>query len=569
MSKVWASFVILDDEEEDATSVESYIGRLFQEAGIDIETRKLTKTEELAAAIALHPDFVICDISLGVGPASNAAGLELIQNYKTKFPHVTFVAITMQYESLSNLSMLVVQPDLILSKNKIAVVDPEFERYLLGFFISNRRQQRELIVSAASEVERIVKTSFGWQKFDRELLVCLVRQAFNTSISLDPSQFVSQTRTHDLYFGDIVDSVKIDTIDQGGSGSAVFKAVPSFRGQPYRVSVILKFCRVGDYLSELANFSRYVKWMLPYTWRVDVLGTGLTATLGLIAYPLAFAGASGARTLSYFCKMANADPVRSFIGAAFSQTDRTWYEAVEIQESNLRSDLIARYFRGNPNAYNAHLTQVKVLLESSDTFFSLYKGRRAEVPGAFVARMRRLLLRNMPYLLKYQTCICHGDLHSSNIMVSDYDASSEAREKRFAFIDFQDTGRAHVATDFVVFENSLRKDSAFDVGVTAEEYYAHEKEALAGMLARGELERPTVDDAGSEYASLVFEIRQAFIRNFPDADRQQYVFHMFIFAFFMMNENSEKSARWPFLIAFFCAAADALEADNTGSKNDV
>ena len=35
---------------------------------------------------------------------------------------------------------------------------------------------------------------------------------------------------------------------------------------------------------ELENYHRFVKWGLPYTWRVDLLGHGMSKGYGAIAY---------------------------------------------------------------------------------------------------------------------------------------------------------------------------------------------------------------------------------------------------------------------------------------------
>ena len=49
---------------------------------------------------------------------------------------------------------------------------------------------------------------------------------------------------------------------------------------------------------------------------------------------------------------------------------------------------------------------------------------------------------------EFTSYICHGDLNSNNILISD--------NNDIVFIDFQNTGCGHVFEDFVVFESCLR-----------------------------------------------------------------------------------------------------------------
>jgi response regulator RpfG family c-di-GMP phosphodiesterase len=241
MTNRWAHFLILDDDPEDAEAIALHVRAILKTVDLEIETKILTNSTGLQKELELHPDFFICDVRLS--DTGGAAGLALVQNFKPRFPHVNFIAITMEFDKLKGLSDVSIQPDLILSKLKLlSVKSDEFDNYLLGYFIINRRQNRGLEISTPSEVEAVCKKALGWQQFDTELFKCLIRQVFKSfDLQLNASQFSS--KNNDViprqFCGEIVDFVKLSKIErQGKSGSAVFKAATKFRNEPHKVGAV-------------------------------------------------------------------------------------------------------------------------------------------------------------------------------------------------------------------------------------------------------------------------------------------------------------------------------------------
>lgn len=587
----WASFLILDDVPAHAVIGKERLITLFKEAGLEVDVTIKKHPNEVNSALESHPDFFICDVHLeGFGKAH---GLQLIQNLKPKFPHINFVAMTINFEALEELGGVVVQPDFILSKVFfLSDQHPEFDKYLLGYFISNRRQNRSLRVSRDADVDGALKRLLGWQQFKPQLFDCLVRQVFRPfDLELDASQFwrqkqskdakrsnekglTDEMRPQDLDLGGIVDFVKVKKLDaQGRSVSAVFKAEPSYGDRKYGVTLILKFCPVKAFLKEVANFSRYVKWMLPYSWRVDILGEGISESVGVIAYSLAFAGSADAKPLSAYSTLANPKPIASFIGQVFSPSNRTWYEVVGVAEDEtLARALWNRYF-SDFGKLNRRLGDLKERLSDSDLFTQIY-GRQYKMIDAFVGRVRDLTIGS-PVLSRYETCICHGDLHCDNIMVGERRSGTKGAEEigwAFAFIDFQDTGPAHIGTDFVVFENSIRKDSGFPLVMSELDYYRTEKQRISNILNGEKLPLPEEEKITS-YFDLIDAVRAFFFANFPAANRQHYVFHLFVFTLFMIDEKFETLPRRDIMLAFFCAVVDALsefrEVNADGSENHI
>ena len=568
MTGPWANFLILDDEAAHAKKIEQHLIKMFLDTKLTIKTQIISDRSKAKEHLEKHPDFFICDVHLTSG--RNAVGLQVIENLKPKFPHINFLAITMEFEELKELSTTVVQPDIILSKlNVLSAGSTEFDRYLLGYFIANRRQNRRLAIKRDTSVEAACKRALGWTYFHGELFDCLVRQVFKPfDLQLDAAQFwrresskdspkeaARDMRPQDVDLGEIVDVVKIKKLEiQGRSGSAVFKAEPIYEGKPYQVTVILKFCPIKVFLKEISNFSRYVKWMLPYSWRVDVLGEGISENVGVIGYSLAFAGAADAKPLSAYSIAADPRPILGFVEQVFSPESRTWYAAIKIATGQqLANDLWQRYFLG-PDKLNRHLGSLRDNLAASHLFAEIY-GNHIDILEAFIGRVRKLTIGSSA-LENYETCICHGDLHCDNIMVGERKTGPDDIDWSFAFIDFQDTGPAHIGTDFVIFENSIRKDSGFEIGMSELEYYRIEKNLILNMLG-GEKPKPQKDTT-VDYIDIIQNTRAAFFSNFSEANAEHFVFHLFVFTLFMTDDKFRDLPRKNILLAFFCAVVDAL-----------
>lgn len=124
--------------------------------------------------------------------------------------------------------------------------------------------------------------------------------------------------------------------------------------------------------------------------------------------------------------------------------------------------------------------------------------------------------------------VCHGDLNSNNIMVSD--------NNDITFIDFQETGRGHVFEDFVTLESSLR------IYIDAEMHVAPSQRNLKklidaeyALVLRGAARLRRDDRALLPYASLVDQIRSKVMGSdrtkliFPDVAEAEYWFALAAF----------------------------------------
>jgi len=84
--------VILDDDKRDSTHIRSAIEGLFRKSALCVIVESLSNPNELPKFLSKNPDIVICDVSLA--GQDDIKGLELIENYKRRYPHVAFAAMT-------------------------------------------------------------------------------------------------------------------------------------------------------------------------------------------------------------------------------------------------------------------------------------------------------------------------------------------------------------------------------------------------------------------------------------------------------------------------------------------
>jgi len=157
-------------------------------------------------------------------------------------------------------------------------------------------------------------------------------------------------------------------------------------------------------------------------------------------------------------------------------------------------------------------------------------------------------------------CICHGDLHGGNIMVSE-------NKKDMVFIDFQDTGHHHVFTDFVFFENALRKDGRFSYPEDMKEAIAEERAEITFSFAASAETPVELENPAHSTLSLVRATRLKAFRNFRPEDKVNYFLHALVLAILMFRNDRLENVAKERLAAFFIACAEELNT-NIGSGHE-
>jgi CheY-like chemotaxis protein len=553
--------VVVDDNEQDSAQIRDVIKELFHRSALSVVVDNLSNTNELPKYLSRNPDIVICDVSLE--GRDDIKGLELIQNFKKRHPHIAFAAMTANLEQLAKLDQIEILPEFLLPKNLLLPeVDEKFGPFVISYVLQNTRQNRGFDIHMSTEVEVELKRGLEWQRFDADLIHCLIRQVFSTS-ALPTSAAIDFERAPD---GKIklpppfIDHVDVERFDElrGESGSVVLKATPKASDHANEVSVVLKFCQAESFSSELRNFVRYVKWTLPFTWRVDLLGSGRAGKYGVIGYSLAFAGAAKSYPMSRFLKEAEATPVVTFIANVFDETRKVWYRnPVVVSEDDLLSRLTKRYFRSG-HVRNQLVDKALGAIQSTSAFD---KWEPAEPTLDKRRRLRQLVDRVFFQRRKsYGVCICHGDLHGGNIMVSE-------NKKDMVFIDFQDTGHHHVFTDFVFFENALRKDGRFSYPEDMKEAIAEERAEITFSFAASAETPVELENPAHSTLSLIRATRLKAFRNFRPEDKVNYFLHALLLAILMFRNDRLENVAKERLAAFFIACAEELNT-NIGSGHE-
>lgn len=517
----YTHIVVYDDVVEEAENIASQLRSYLAGRGLDATIDSVTTSQEVQAALSQHADMWICDVSLA-GNDDDALGFEFISKQKPRYPHVAFGVTTANMDQLEHLVEATYYPDFIFPKPLLVPhVDPQFGEHIVSTVLKHTRQNRTFELVIPQTVEGALKEALRQPKFDRTVAECLIRQVFASSLAEGQHLGIVDLSGQAIEMPPVVfDKVEVQLLAGGGrSGSAVFQAVPSVGGRAHQVSVVLKFGLLEPFSQELHNFSRYVKWTLPFSWRVDLLGTGVVGKLGLIAYSLAFEGASEAVPLSRAIVEGEAGPVERLIETIFDPDRKIWYSTLAPGDGDLRTRLTSRYFGSGRDLITKRSKALRLV--GSSTVFRSWRGVRDF--GVTTANLKRSIDRLLMVLRDYSVCICHGDLHAGNVMM--------ARNGRgMVFIDFQETGFHHVFTDFVFMENAIRKDGRYswpapsdliDWEVGQAEAALDEKSVPAGSTSGGE---------------LVAKVRESAFKNFKGVEnRANYFFNSLLFSIRMLN----------------------------------
>ena len=243
-------------------------------------------------------------------------------------------------------------------------------------------------------------------------------------------------------------NITIESLPGGRSGSVVLTC--SLTGSLfYGVKGVVKISGREEAMMEASNYQTYVKWVLPYTWRVEVLGTGITENLGAICYSFAFEGDSEPVSCTKLLKAGDKFVTSKVCNSIFDSDSKIWYSQTRPTDVD-----VAQYFQRKPFFKN-----FEQIVEREEEFIikfsEMFPGQigksedRLVICGFTIDRPSKLIFTNN--WGKVLECICHGDLNANNILVNE-------RISGIAFIDFQNTGYHNIYRDFISFEGSIRID---------------------------------------------------------------------------------------------------------------
>lgn len=379
-------------------------------------------------ALKTRPHIIICDNKIG---ESHAWGQKFLAQIKTQIPEIVTCMMTREILKCAQFGLHTPNPDVIIDKGQLGGSSAEYRKHIARKLTGSITRSTRLTITWETPFEEIFGSlkDRNDKKATEEKIQSLIEQCFyDGAIESDEH------------------SVIIEKLAGGKSGSAVLACRLSGK-LSYGVTGVMKISRRDEAESEYQNYSRFVKWVLPYTWRVEALGTGFTDSFGAVCYSFAFDGDGKPRSCSDLLKRADSQIIKLLCETIFNPENKTWYNQMRMSREDA-----CQYFQSPPYFSRSNQVQdreVRYLDEMkkifprdfscSETEMRLF-GIKAELPN-------RLLFTNDWGTV--EECVCHGDLNANNVLVN-------SERHAIAFIDFQKTGYHNMFRDFISFESSIR-----------------------------------------------------------------------------------------------------------------
>jgi hypothetical protein len=486
--------VFLEADDKLFPELKPHYERFFQAAGYEANIIWVPDERRARAAIqGSKASVFVCDLGYG----NDFIGLMVIRNIRQDFPEI-YVIGTSRGEFTSR-DVAVRQPSfhLFLEKQDLFENGPSINGAVKLFRQGFRIEPDVEILNLDQLKTDIFKKSSEIRELEE-----LVRQIVFTGHETD-----------ELIKANVV---ALLPISGGFSGSHVFKMEARNRKSGIlSVPAVLKISRREFAEAEISNYQRYVKWGVPYLWRVDILGTGYTKNFGAIAYSFVMSGLQKFEALTQYIREGNEEIIRGALERLFSPEMKRWYGAELIRdEENINERYSQRYFRGTENKNDStkrfnHIAQRE--------FGARFAQDHILVDGEQFAKPVELLF-GRPHG-QYKSCICHGDLNSNNLIV--------AANGELIFIDFQETGRGHVFEDFITMEASIRLYNNF----------VDDTKNWAEALRREQRIGAGDDPGGDQPAATIGLLRRLARRNFPSEEFRNYMYGVGVFHFRLLRAD--------------------------------
>ncbi|MBZ8135496.1 hypothetical protein CLD20_19665 [Afifella sp. IM 167] len=390
-----------------------------------------------------------------------------------------------------------------VDKNMLNRAEKETDRVVTEQFLGCMNQDVDVFVAPESDLTNLKGDDFKNGADDRAL------NSLVAQVVYAPGEF--DMALHPT-------SVRLSPITSGFSGSYVFRMdIECPKSGLRTVPAVLKISRDDQALVEAANYKKYVKWILPYRWRVDLLGDGRVKGWSAVCYSFVHSAGHSFNSVTDALLKSDSKAVIQVVDQIFSPSYQTWYSKRLCTESG--STQISAH-------YSKEYFTTKSLAECGSQFrrhAQRYLGADTSDSGIVHFRELGVTIKEPSTELfavgrgAFIETICHGDLNSNNIMISGTELT---------FIDFQSTGRKHVFRDFVTFESSIRLyySDAPDDGKTCIE--------CEGVISSADVLQERIGDKPDlpEMYRLILRVRQAAMRNFPDEPMSNYLYGATVFS---------------------------------------
>jgi len=473
--------IVADDEEHSNPDMRDYWERIA--CGIN-PAHRVTLFSTIAEAerqLASRPHIVVVD---NYFTTVGNEGLDFVAKNKPSHPDTIFVLMTRASFQIGALGAKFPPPDLLIPKQFLDV-----DKYRAHVTAELRSRIRRIPVDGTSVARDAVPGS---------------KHPTNIALRSLIEQCIFDLRDPDKTNKYVVSLARIGG---GLSGAFVYELkVPETEGFP-KVSTVFKVGARPDIEREERAFMTSVRWMLPHTQRVDIVGSGRTRDHAGVCYAFAFGGDGSARTASDLLLRGNAKVIKAVVKNVFESSSTGWYkpfgEKVSITSyfSNLREFDPSKDQRRNravAQLYDSHAKKDGLDFHCEGGEFSVLGVRNLDVRKALTARNWGSV----------SLAFCHGDFNSRNIFLDE-------KTSRCALIDFEQSGAHHIYRDFISFEYSVRGE--FNVSIAGEENLGELIQAERDLAANVAVTFPKY-----EYISHVLTIRAAARKKFGEEEWPAY-----------------------------------------------
>ncbi|WP_445372105.1 aminoglycoside phosphotransferase family protein [Methylomonas sp. HW2-6] len=484
--------VFFDDDISQLNSFSKTLTAIFDEYNVETKTElyqlKQIPIDEQLAKIARYlvnrdkrPHIVIADNLIH---QIGGAGQRLIATLKRRLPDTVFCLLTRESLSSDKFGLFFPNPDMVISKVYLRAGSgaDAYRKYIGSTILGLLR--------------RTPRFAFEWERNIQDVFKS-IQDERGKKIKIAEVNSVIEQVLFDGSFSKPEEVLRIFEVRGGRSGSIVLGCRIEGRVQN-PITGILKISTASKAKQELDNYHSYVKWTLPYTWRVDVIGEGFSESIGGVCYSFAFEGQDKVAPISASNLLQTGDSkiINDICCSILSPDKKTWYSELRASKKD-----ISAYFSSSP-----YFSTSQQLDDRESKFISLFE---KYFPDDFVARDSTLTFCGYEIRRPHQLiltedwgcveeCICHGDMHGGNILV-------QPRNRAIVFIDFQNTGYHHIFKDFISLESSIRIDWPNTLNNSIKEVIEDEiKLALY-----------TQDSYKEEYLNMCSVIRDSAFSNFP------------------------------------------------------
>jgi hypothetical protein len=403
--------------------LELYETFFLKKCGYQSEITFFSKQVELEKYLQTAPvDIFISDLSLD---KDDYSGLLVVKSVKTNYPEIYCIGNSRKEISYRQTAQKLPTFDLFIDKKGLFSDDNKYLDHVSQIFLSEFKKNTDICINTASELGDKFK-----KMKERIAVESLVSQV----------TFSGHENDSALKPTDVI----LTPLSGGRSSSSVFRMTITNKITGVEsVPAVLKISKKEYAQDEIDNYNRFVKWILPYKWRADMLGVGFTKDYGAICYAFILSGSNEYDSLTHFLINAEYELVKSVFEEIFSPKMRRWYgdELIQHERENINKRYVSRHFK-SPSSTEA---SDKVFINKVQDLFN------ARVNGDIIIDKNRYPLPVDKLFSEpfggYFSCICHGDLNSNNVIIGE--------NNEIIFIDFQSTGRGHSYEDFISMEASI------------------------------------------------------------------------------------------------------------------